>query len=77
MAAAKKEGFVVPELRREREASKLDLPELTTYVDGGEWITEKRRAMCKDVLIAVNVCWLWVGHRRQTNRQTHSRQTNL
>ena len=55
MAAAKKGEFVVPELRREREASKLDLPELTTYVDGGEWITEKRKAMCKEVLIAVNV----------------------
>lgn len=47
MAAAKGGNFMVPELRREREASKLDLPELTTFIDGGEWVSDKRRAMCK------------------------------
>lgn len=57
MAAAEEGGFVVPELRREREASKLDLPELTTYVDGGEWVSEKRRAMCK--CLASNGEWVW------------------
>ena len=49
MAAAKsrKEGFMVPELRREREASKLDISELTTFVDGGEMITGQRKSMCE------------------------------
>lgn len=38
---------VAPELRRERERSALDVEELTNFMDGGEFITEKRRAMCK------------------------------
>ena len=45
MAGAGKE--MAPELRREREASKLDLPELTTFIDGGEMITEVRKRMGK------------------------------
>lgn len=52
-AGEKMSGYMAPELRREREASKLDLPELTTFVDGGEMITENRRRMCKlDVGVA-------------------------
>ena len=44
---AKTSGFMVPELRREREASSLDLPELTVFIDGGEYFSEKRKRMCK------------------------------
>lgn len=47
MAAGKASGFMAPELRREREASKLDLPELITFVDGGEMITQARKRMGK------------------------------
>lgn len=39
-------NFMVPELRREREASKLDLPELTIFIDGGEVITKTRKKIC-------------------------------
>ena len=57
MAAASKEtGFMVPELRREREASKLDIPELTTFVDGGEMISDARRRMCECILAG----WVWL-----------------
>ncbi len=45
--AAALDGFMVPELRREREASKLDIKELTTFIDGGEMVAEKRKKMCK------------------------------
>ncbi len=45
MAAAKR--FMVEELRREREASSLNISELTTFVDGGEMFSEKRRGTCK------------------------------
>ena len=38
---------MVPELRRERERSTLNLPELTQFIDGGEFTTEKRRKMCE------------------------------
>lgn len=34
---------MAPELRRERERSTLNLPELTHFNDGGEYITEMRR----------------------------------
>ena len=44
---AEASGFVVPELRREREATKLEISELTAFLDGGDFITEKRRRMCK------------------------------
>lgn len=40
-----KNGFMVEELRVERERSKLDLEQLTNLVDGGEMFTEKRRRM--------------------------------
>jgi hypothetical protein len=40
---AKLGGYMVPELRREREASALNIPELTEFIDGGEMITEKRK----------------------------------
>lgn len=43
---------MVPELRREREASKLDIPELTSYIDGGEMVTERRRKMCESSCVA-------------------------
>ena len=36
-------NFMVPELRREREESKLDLLELTFYLDGGEELTKTRK----------------------------------
>ena len=45
--AGREEGFMVPELRRERERSTLNLPELTQFVDGGEFISEKRRRICE------------------------------
>ena len=45
MAAARK--FMVPELRREREKSSLDLKELSVFLDGGEFISETRKRMCK------------------------------
>ncbi len=45
--ASKDKSFMAPELRREREASQLDVPELTTFNDGGEMISEKRKKMCK------------------------------
>ncbi len=47
MAANKTEVFMVEELRREREASSLNISELTTFVDGGEMFSEKRRETCK------------------------------
>ena len=50
-AAAKEKGFMVPELRREREASRLDLPELTRFMDGGDMFTEKKSRMRKQFLI--------------------------
>ena len=48
MASARREnksGFMVEELRVERERSKLDLEQLTNLMDGGETFTEKRRRM--------------------------------
>ena len=39
--------FMVEELRREREQSSLNLEELTHFIDGGEFITEKKRHICK------------------------------
>ena len=44
--SSKASGFMAPELHREREASSLDLPELTVFIDGGEYFTEKRKTMC-------------------------------
>lgn len=46
---AKLSGYMVPELRREREASALNLTELTEFIDGGEMITEKRKKMCESL----------------------------
>ena len=40
-------GYVVEELRKERERSKLNLEELTNLLDGGEMFTAKRRRMSK------------------------------
>lgn len=42
-----REGWMVEELRREREASSLELEELTNFVDGNEVMTERRRRMCR------------------------------
>ena len=44
-----RKGFMVEELRREREASSLSIPELTIFVDGGEFFSEKRSQICKMV----------------------------
>ena len=38
---------MVAELRKERDGSKLNLLELTNFIDGGEAMTEKRRKMSK------------------------------
>ena len=47
-AAGKKEsGYMVPELRRERERSTLNLEEMITFLDGGEHIREKKDRMCR------------------------------
>ena len=46
-AAGREGGFMVPELRRERERSALNLPELTHFIDGGEFISEMRRKVCE------------------------------
>lgn len=46
---AKLGGYMVPELRREREASSLNIPELTEFIDGGEMITEKRKRLSKSL----------------------------
>ena len=43
--AERKSGFMVEELRVERERSKLYLEELTNLINGGEMFTEKRRRM--------------------------------
>ena len=47
MADLGKKGYMVEELRKERERSKLNLEELTNLLDGGEMFTEKRRRMSK------------------------------
>ena len=46
MATSKESGFMAPELSREREASKLDIQEITIFIDGGEMVSEKRKSMC-------------------------------
>lgn len=61
MAAGTKESRMVPELRIERERSKLNVEELTHYIDGGEPLTERRREMRKTTtrkskLSAFDVC---------------------
>ena len=40
-------SYMVEELKRERERSKLNLEELTNLLDGGEMFTAKRRRMSK------------------------------
>ena len=52
---AKLGGYMVPELRREREASALNLAELTEFIDGGEIITEKVKRVSKS-LFHVHFC---------------------
>ncbi len=47
----KTEGFMVEELRREREASSLNISELTTFVDGGEMLSDRRKQLCTPVCI--------------------------
>ena len=37
--------FMVPELKKERGSSELDIPELTSWLDGGVEMTEKRKRM--------------------------------
>ncbi|XP_064382734.1 peroxisomal acyl-coenzyme A oxidase 1-like isoform X1 [Halichondria panicea] len=41
----KTERFMVEELRREREASSLNISELTTFVDAGEMLSERRKQL--------------------------------
>jgi len=48
----KAKGFMVEELRREREASSLDILELTNFVEGGEVFSEKKRTICKSQYIS-------------------------
>lgn len=45
MAAGNPKATTAPELRKERGASKLNLPELTKFIHGGEWMSAKRKAM--------------------------------
>ena len=60
MAAAGREGgFMAPELRRERERSTLNLPELTHFNDGGEYITEMRRKVCEWDTTTLSMLALW------------------
>ena len=47
----KTERFMVEELRREREASSLNISELTTFVDAGEMLSERRKQLCKPACI--------------------------
>ena len=50
-------GYMVPELRVERERSSLVLEELTNLLDTGEAVTEIRRRMCElDWCSCANVC---------------------
>ena len=42
-----RKGWMAEELRREREASSLDLEELTNFLDGNEIMTERRREICE------------------------------
>ena len=51
---AKLGGYMVPELRREREASALNLTELTEFIDGGEMITEKRKRVCESLVHVIS-----------------------
>ena len=53
---AKLGGYMVPELRREREASALNLTELTEFIDGGEMITEKRKKVCESLFHVKYIC---------------------
>ena len=41
-----RECWMVEELRREREASSLDIEELTNFLSGNEALTERRREIC-------------------------------
>ena len=38
---------MVEELRREREASKLDIEEITNFISGNETLTARRREICE------------------------------
>ena len=63
-SAGDSQTSVAPELRRERERSALDVEELTNFLDGGEFITERRRAICEHAATCVGgiiVVWgcLW------------------
>ena len=42
------------ELRREREASQLDIEEITNFISGNEALTERRREICE--LCRTTVC---------------------
>ena len=42
-----RKGWMGEELRREREASSLDLEELTNFLDGDESRTNRRRQICE------------------------------
>lgn len=50
--ASKNNGFMVEELRREREASSLNISEVTAFLYGGEIFSEKRKKICKVDLFA-------------------------
>ena len=40
-------NFMVADLRKERDGSRVSIPELTNLIDGGEGMTEKRRKISK------------------------------
>ena len=42
-----REGWMVEELRRERQVSSLNLEELTNFIDGSGVVTKCRREMCE------------------------------
>ncbi len=48
---AESKAWMVDELRKERDRSSLDLPGLTSFLDGGEFVTEKRRKICNNLAV--------------------------
>ena len=49
MATAARSEGAVPELKVERERSRLDLEQLTNLLDGGAMFTERRRELGEEI----------------------------
>ena len=49
-----REGWMSEGLKREREASSLNLEELTNFLDGNEAMTERRRKICEEEEVELN-----------------------